>query len=194
MTLLDQLLPASHFSETHSLAVDAPPGVVFAAINEVTLREVPVFRLLFQLRALPARLLGRNVSAFELRERLVMWARRAGFVALGELPPKEVVFGVIGQPWRLTGGRSAPVNGPEEFIAFTTPGYVKVVTTFQVGPSGTDARTTLSTETRIWAPDPATRDRFALYWWFIRVGSGIIRKEWLAAVKQRAEEQWRVAA
>lgn len=186
-TLLDQLLPAYHFRERHSLAVDAPPDRAFAAIHEVTLREVPVFRLLFQLRALPARFRGRRLEGFNLGEPLVAWARRSGFLSLGQRPPEELAFGVIGQPWRLSGGRSAAVIGAEQFVAFATPGYVKVATTFRVEAGEAESCTRLSTETRVWATDEATRVRFALYWLVIRVGSGMIRQEWLRAVKRRAE-------
>src|SRR3989442_11414220 len=43
---LDQVLTAYHFHELHAVAVDAPPSRVLGAVEEVTLREVPLFRLL----------------------------------------------------------------------------------------------------------------------------------------------------
>jgi hypothetical protein len=43
------------------------------------------------------------------------------------------------------------------------------------------------TETRVYAGTPAARRRFAIYWRFIRPGSGIIRRSWLEAIKRRAE-------
>jgi hypothetical protein len=184
--LLDQVLTTYHFNELHAVAVDAPPSRVLGAIEEVTLQEVPLFRLLFALRVLPARLRGRHLPAFDVHERFVTWARRSGFTFLGRVAHEELVFGVIGQPWRLAGGASLEVHSAEEFIAFATPGYVKVATNFWVQPMGA-GRSTLSTETRIWAPDRASRATFARYWRFIRVGSAIIRREWLAAIKRRAE-------
>jgi hypothetical protein len=183
--LLDQVLTAYHFNELHEIAVDAPPSRVLGAVEEVTLREVPLFRLLFALRVLPARLRGRHLPAFDVHERFVTWACRSGFTFLGRVAHEELVFGVIGQPWKLAGGASPEVHGAGEFTAFAASGYVKVATNFRVQPLGT-GRTTLSTETRIWAPDLATRAKFAGYWRFIRFGSAVIRREWLAAIKRRA--------
>ena len=45
----------------------------------------------------------------------------------------------------------------------------------------------VSTETRVWAGDPRTQRNFALYWWTIRLGSGLIRRMWLRAIRRRAE-------
>jgi hypothetical protein len=60
-----------------------------------------------------------------------------------------------------------------------------VVANLYVQPSGEE--TLLSTETRIWAPDPQTRKKFAFYWRLISLGSGWIRVLWLRAIKRRAE-------
>jgi hypothetical protein len=45
----------------------------------------------------------------------------------------------------------------------------------------------VSTETRVWATDERTARTFALYWWTIRLGSGLIRRMWLRAIRRRAE-------
>ena len=45
----------------------------------------------------------------------------------------------------------------------------------------------VTTETRVFATDEATRKKFALYWWTIRLGSGLIRRMWLRAIRRRAE-------
>ena len=45
----------------------------------------------------------------------------------------------------------------------------------------------LRTETRVLGTDEAARGKFAMYWCVIYPGSAIIRREWLAAIKRRAE-------
>jgi hypothetical protein len=45
----------------------------------------------------------------------------------------------------------------------------------------------LTTETRIFATDTATRRRFGLYWAFVYPGSALIRPGWLQAITKRAE-------
>jgi len=45
----------------------------------------------------------------------------------------------------------------------------------------------LSTETRVYANDAASRRRFAVYWRLIYPGSALIRRMWLRAIARRAE-------
>jgi len=47
--------------------------------------------------------------------------------------------------------------------------------------------TRLSTETRVQPTDSAAARAFRPYWWAIRAGSGLIRRDVLHAVRQRAE-------
>ena len=187
-SLLNQFLPTYDFNEVHSVAVHAPVSRVFTAMKVVPLQELPVFRMLFRLRALPTRFRGGSVPNFDLQEPLFRWACRSGFVLLAEVAEQEMVFGTIGHPWRLTG--SAPtttVNG-QEFVVFAKPGYVKIAANFRLEPVEGSHSVELSTETRIWSPDAATRARFAKYWRWVQPGSGLIRREWLRAIKRRAEQ------
>ena len=45
----------------------------------------------------------------------------------------------------------------------------------------------LSTETRVYAPDAATRRELAAYWRVVHPGSALIRRAWLDAIRRRAE-------
>ena len=58
-TLLDQILPAYEFRAVASIPVTAPPVRVLRAVREVTVADIPLARLLIELRYLPLRLLGR---------------------------------------------------------------------------------------------------------------------------------------
>ena len=193
-SLLDHFVPTYAFNEVHSVVVHAPASRVFSAIKEVELQELPVFRMLFGLRALPRRLRGGSLPHFTPHEPLFRWACRSGFVLLAEAAEQELVFGAIGQPWRLVGGASAvPVNG-QGFVDFTKPGYVRIAANFRLESAAGGRGLELSTETRIWCPDPATKVRFAKYWRWVRPGSGLIRREWLRAIKRRAERTAAAAA
>jgi hypothetical protein len=57
---------------------------------------------------------------------------------------------------------------------------------FRLEPRGASA-CVLSTETRVYATDAATRRIFKVYWRTIYPGSAIIRRSWLGAIKRRAE-------
>ena len=60
------------------------------------------------------------------------------------------------------------ISSVEEFIAFEDAGWVKYLTDFHVRPC--PAGTVLSTETRGYSTDRATRRRFAISWAAIRTG------------------------
>ena len=57
--LLDEVLPRFDAGEVHDLWIPAQPDVAFAAVKEVTVREVRLLTPLETLRGLPSLLTGR---------------------------------------------------------------------------------------------------------------------------------------
>jgi hypothetical protein len=107
-----------------------------------------------------------------------------GAVLLGARPPEEVLAGAIGCFWRLAGNEPVVFDSPEEFLAFTEPGFAKAVVGFRLDPTG--AAILLTTETRFVATDEATHILMSRYWRIIRPGSNLMRTEWLRAIRMRA--------
>jgi hypothetical protein len=186
-TVLDRIVPTFQASERHWAMITASPDQVWAALSQVTIGELRLFRLLMGVRVLPGQLVRSPHVRFDAEEPLLGWAVRFGFTILGEDAPRELVFGAIGQPWRLAGGRSAAVADDKDFAAFDQPGYAKMAASFRLAPTVGGSAIRLSTETRVACTDPASARRFARYWWLIRPASGVIRRSWLAAIKRRAE-------
>src|SRR4029453_11838605 len=110
-TVLDRLVPAFQAADRHSATIAASADQVWAALTQVTVGELRLFRLLMGLRVLPGRLLGRPHARFDAEESLLGWAVRFGFTILGEEVRRELVVGAIGQPWRLVGGRGMALAG-----------------------------------------------------------------------------------
>ena len=165
MTVTDAL-PVYHQREHHSIRIDAPPEAALAAARETRLADVPLVSMLTHLRGLrPAR-------------DAPMWAsmQARGF----RLHDPETLT-LIGRPWTPGGG----VRTGEDFHRFSEPGYAKLAMDLRALPDGEGTR--LETETRIFLTDAAARRRFAAYWLVIRPFSGLIRRRWLRAAKQRAE-------
>ena len=108
---------------------------VWAALAEVTIGELRLFRLLMGVRVLPGRLRGSPRARFAADEPLLGWAVRFGFTILGEEVRRELVVGAIGQPWRLTGGHGIAVAGGHDFAAFEQAGYAKMAANFRLAPS-----------------------------------------------------------
>lgn len=180
MSLIDKFAPEWQFREVHRIAVLAPADAARRAIREVTAREIRLFRFLTWLRRA-----GRPGPESILNpppdEPILGVALRTGFIQLANTD-RELVLGTI-----VMSPRPQSPLSPDEFRAITAPGYAKAVMNFRVDPSPL-AMCTVKTETRVWASDNESARKFARYWWTIRLGSGLIRRMWLRAIRRRAEK------
>jgi hypothetical protein len=180
VALIEKFAPEWHFREIHRLAMLAPAGAALRAIREVTAREIRLFRFLTWLRRL-----GRPGPESILNpppdEPILDVALRTGFVLLAE-SPREIVIGrtVVSPPG------SVPPSNSDEFLATISPGWARAVMNFRIDQAAL-AMCVVTTETRVWATDVKAARKFALYWWTIRLGSGLIRRMWLRAIRRRAE-------
>jgi hypothetical protein len=149
----------------------------------------PFVSLLFSIRELPAKLLGRsgdNTSRERDQKPFLAQMLDDGFGLLAETE-QEIVFGLIGKFWALTGGEEIEISGPQFFRDFDRTDFAKTAANLMVRADGD--KTILSTETRIWSPDKRTRRKFTFYWRLISFASGWIRVMWLNAIKRRAERK-----
>lgn len=188
MMELDHFLPTYHFNEVHSIEVQASASRIFRAIQEVTPSELsPVFRLLFWIRSLPARLAGKSAMGFAPAQPLLDQLE-GNFIFLANIPDREIVFGMIGQFWKPAGNQAVPLAHVQEFIQFDRPGYAKVAANFYISEGRRDGRLTVSTESRVCVADSEARKKFACYWFVIYLGSSYIRRLLLKAIRRRAEQ------
>ncbi len=186
--LIDIFMPDYHFNEVHSIRIDAPPDRIFRAIKAVTPQEIRFFRTLTWIRSLPARLKGKGRARGDKTKPLLELATNSGFVLLAEEANRELVCGTISRFWKLPGDVHPRIASPQEFLAFNRPDYAKTTVNFYVEDRG-EGWFKVTTETRIFALDPAARKKFALYWWVIYPGSASLRRNWLKAIKRRAEAE-----
>jgi hypothetical protein len=140
------------------------------------------------LRELPARLVGKTPPSVNHQSKPFLdQMYEGGFLSLAEETNSEIVFGMIGQPWKLTGGIDPDIPNPQAFLDFNDPAFAKVAANLAISVDER-GQTHCSTETRIHVPDPNTRRKFAFYWRIISMGSGWIRILWLKAIKRKAEK------
>ena len=140
---------------------------------------------MFKIRELPAKLIGKSYMKKESAKPFLTQLLDREFMLLAD-SKKEIVFGLIGQFWKLTGGKNIKLPEPQLYLEFNSTGYAKAAANLAFQTEGN--KTILSTETRVWAPDEKTRKKFARYWFLISLGSAWIRIMWLNAIKRRAEQ------
>ncbi len=188
MTLLDEYFAAHDASERHTVRIASPPAAVFAALRTADLNGHVVTRVLLALRALPAWLMRRGPTRAEPAPRRVTLAdfERHGFVVLAERAPEELLIGLQGRFWTLT-GQLEPLDAAAARLPVPA-GRARAGWNFATQPLP-DGGTLLSTETRIVCSDPATRRRFLWYWRVIQPGSGLIRRAMLSRIRREAERR-----
>lgn len=157
---LDEAMPRWQFRERHEIHIDADPQRIYDAIRAVRADEITFFRTLTWIRR-GGRNLPEGILNAGKTKPILDVATETTFRYLADDPPHEIVVGTC-----IARGVDAAMN-------------------FLIIPEARGCRVT--TETRVFAAGAKARRRFALYWFVIRPGSGIIRRMWLRAVKRRAQ-------
>jgi hypothetical protein len=180
---LDSVMPRFQFHERHVLTVAAPPLAVDRAIRAVTADDIRFYRALTWVRRLGRRGPESLMNAPHGVPILAL-ATGTGFHLLADEPGREIVLGVAG-PVSASARAAVRVRAPRPFVP-SADGYASIAMNFRVVADGRGG-SVLSTETRVYAPDAATRRELATYWRVIQPGSALIRRAWLDAIRRRAE-------
>jgi len=180
--LLDSVFPEFDVAKRHRISIRASRQRVFDALVRYDFGESRVTQVLMALRGYGTRVRRANAQApATLPESLA----RFGFMPLAEAAGEEIVFGLIGQFWRPSGGlRSLTAT---EFGEFHEPGFAKAAWNLLCRPTDDPGVTELSTETRVLCYGDAARRKFLLYWYVVERFSGLIRWSLLRGVKRAAE-------
>ena len=180
---LDEVMPRFDVSEVHETWVSAPPEAAWAALTQLTGREIRLLGPLEAIRGLPHRVRGRRVGP-EMSRPILEAYRRAGFVELGGQPGVELVLGAVGRFWSLSGNQPLrTIRSRDDFMAFAEPGFAKAAMAFLVKPEGRGS--SIVTETRVIGTDERATRLFRRYWFVIGWASGAIRRSWLNALRRK---------
>jgi hypothetical protein len=179
MTLLAEKLPEYDRELVSSVFVAQPPPVVFKAIHEVRLREMPLAVFLHRLRYVFAKRKGASLD-----RTLIETEERGGWVSLGEVPDREVTVGVVGRFWKKDG--AVDRIDKEQFSSEAAPDRVKVAVDYWLEPVEGGTRLTMSTRIKTPRDEEAARN-FRRYYYAIRIGIPLVAGSGLRAIKRRAE-------
>jgi hypothetical protein len=195
--LIDRFLP--DFDETiieHDV-INAPVGDVYQTVREMDFLDIhsPLMDAAMFVRGVPERI-GRMIRKTPLPPpppvmRLADFfdgepdpELMAGWVALGEDPPHEIVFGGIGKVWQpAIEWRQVP---SEEFASFAEPDFAKIGVSFSLRNYG-ENRTLLSYEARTAGTDEESRKKFRRYWWLVERFVGVVMGAAVQTAKELAE-------
>ena len=182
--LIDKYLPEYHFSEKHTTEVNATNELILKTIIDLQPKDISVlFRLLFFIRSIPPRILGKSYLGFRSDRPLMKQMEEKGFEVL-ETSNDEIVIGIINQNGKV---KKVDISQKDSFIKFDGAETVKIATNFFLEENKDNVL--VSTETRIYTSDKKTKRKFARYWMIVHPGSALIRRIWLKAIKRRAESR-----
>jgi hypothetical protein len=185
--MLDGFMPTYDVVDRHRVMVAAPAAVTLQVASEWDIRESPVVRALFHGRAM---ILRTAPDDAERPRAVVEWMRTLGWEVLSEIPGREIVLGIVQQPWAADA--TPKLVSAAEFAGFHEPGYVKIVAAFRSDPAGL-AESVFRLETRAVATDPTARTAFRRYWSFLSPGIVLIGSISLGPLKREAERRARAA-
>lgn len=179
-TRLDEIMPEYQFFEEHSTRIHAGPEQVMQAVRESTFGDWQAFVTLMRIRGWASRRPFHETG--DLHDKRVLDAFSESGYLSGGSEHEIAMFGV----WNARASRHPDVRTLQDFADYREPGAVKMAYNFNVEDAG-GGWSTISTETRVLALDDTTRRGMGRYWRLIVPGSGLIRREWLDAIKRRAE-------
>jgi hypothetical protein len=183
--LLDRFMPSYDVAERHHVRIAAPSAVTLAAARDVDLQGSPVVRGIIKAREV---ILGATRDDRPRPRGLLAEVQALGWGVLAEVPERELVVGAVTKPWEANVTfRALP---PDQFAAFSEPGYVKIAWTLRAESIGT-TDSIFRTETRAVATDATARAKFRRYWAFLSPGIILIRWAILGPLKNEAERRAR---
>ena len=97
---IDEIMPRWQFEEHHEIQIDAPPDRIWAAIRDVTPREIRLFQTLTAIRRF-GRSGGENILNAPEAKPILDVATHSGFLVLVDDAPRELVMGVHAAPQAL---------------------------------------------------------------------------------------------
>lgn len=191
-TLLDLVMPDYHFRGGAKVTVDATPDETLHALETVTLGDMPLAYAIGTLRYLPGRLLGKQRPADGQLTRPFFEVAKP--LPLGEDPGREIVIGSVGKFHDMLDQQMVDLPDLFTFTRFNEAGYQKLAMNFRAVREPDGARTILTSDHRTLALSPASRRKFAVYWYLmVGWGGNLMLRQLLKAVKRRAEADHRAA-
>lgn len=191
--LLDELLPRFDATRIEHRVISVDRPAMYQAVMRTdflrTWSDSPALRMLSATRSSAERLVARARNRPFVEPptpaslRLADMPTQGDWVRLGEAPPREIAFGVIGRFW--AGETAWEQIDAADFVTFARPGLAKIACSFSLRPYG-ETRTLLSYEARTQTTDADSRRAFLRYWNAVSTGVGVVMRAQLKSVEREA--------
>lgn len=168
---------------------------VYAATREADFLEAwrrsAVVRVLFAVRSFAEGLtaLVRRQPSVAVAEperlRLLDLQTHGDWVLLGERPPSEIAFGVVGRFW--SGETVWEQIDADQFVDFDSPGRARIACSFSLRPHGS-GQTLVSYECRTQGTDRASTAGFLRYWRLLSPFIGVVLRAQLRTIADTAAQ------
>jgi hypothetical protein len=192
--VIDRLMPAYDATRIEHLVVPGEIETVYAATCEADFLEAwrgsPAVRFLFAARGVGERAvaLARHRAAETPPEpdrlRLTDMTTRGDWVLLGEDPPHEIAFGVIGRFW--AGETSWEQIDASDFETYDQPGRARIACNFSLRRYGA-GHTLVSYECRTKGTDAESTSGFLRYWRALSPFIGVVLRAQLRVISKQAQ-------
>jgi hypothetical protein len=191
--LIDHLMPAYDALRSEHRIITGDIATVYDAGRRADFlcawRESAVVRLLFAVRGF-----GERVASLLARRdhheppppdslRFADLPTHGDWVRLGEDPPHEMAFGVIGRFW--AGETVWEEIDASDFDRFAAPGFGKIACNLSFRPYGA-GRTLVAYECRTLATDAEARRGFMRYWRPLAPFIGLVMRSQLRVIESEA--------
>src|SRR3954447_22444337 len=183
--VFETVVQGAQFRDRIAIVVRASPEASFAALREVTLRDIKLAWMLGELRYLPARVAG-HMPAVHSSQPFLATVIESGTVVLVDDVPREVILGSAAQLHRVHQAPQRFANG-DAFKAFDDPGYEKLFMSVRVAPTGCPGEHWLILDHATRALSPVVERKFARYWRVIKPIGAFVTWQLLRAIRRRAE-------
>ncbi len=162
----------------HSRLIEAPIQVVWEALSELTLNDLPTAHVLMRLRSGGKKRPTRGAPLLT-----------HGPVPAQVLQPPRYAVGIKAhRPWSRTDGPPTSLGN----VSSVPAGWIVTGTDFLLKPEG--AGTRLTTSTLCQATDTSSRRAMKLYWAAIGYSSGVVRREMLRGIDRKAQAATRTTS
>lgn len=165
---IEDLMPNPLVQLRHERLIQASPDRVWPAAKAMTIRKLPLMKVLLFLREWPSRLLGLPLETFPV---------------VREEPGREIVRGICGRLWAFAGNiDDTPLLA---IPIYQRAGSAKAYWNFHVKDLG-NGYTLLTTETRVVAFGPSAERKMLRYWRLVQPLIGISRTAMLRDIERQS--------